>query len=433
MNRTKIISILTLLFGVLLVGRWFYYIDQYSVNLLFWDQWDFYKPLFEDASVWGQFNYQHGPHRQGIGMWLTAIVAHLSDWNTRAETFTIGALILCATLLSVQLKDKLFGKIKSTDIALLLIGLAPTQYALFSATPNVSHGSMPFLLIVLYGLAWTVKGDLKYLWVSALNFLLIYTGFGIFAGFITPVLFILEIARDKTRVSTKWIIWLFFGLSLFSLGLFFSDYTPNKHGAQVLEQSIGFKDYLAFIFQSISNYWSFKAINGFTYFLGGVSFLGLLFLVFQSLLKLWKNPTDDKYRIIFIMASFTLLFLVGAAAARVSGGIATSKASRYAIYLSPGFIACYFYIQAKAKNRWMPLLFCGLLLLPTLNVRQAEREMERMSRNKLKWKEVYLQTQNIEQANAESNFRVLPKKKEDQLKKRLEFLKKNRLNLYNTP
>src|SRR5262250_475132 len=33
-------------------------VDRYSVNILFWDQWDFYTPLFDHAYLWQIFTWQ---------------------------------------------------------------------------------------------------------------------------------------------------------------------------------------------------------------------------------------------------------------------------------------------------------------------------------------------------------------------------------------
>lgn len=76
-------SAISVLVFVLL--RWFFLINKYSINMLFWDQWDFLGALFENKGPCELFSWQHGPHRQGIGFFLTKIVADLSGWNTRVE------------------------------------------------------------------------------------------------------------------------------------------------------------------------------------------------------------------------------------------------------------------------------------------------------------------------------------------------------------
>lgn len=51
-----------------LAVRLFALVDRHAVNILFWDQWDFFGPLFRDHNLWDIFSWQSGPHRMGIGL-----------------------------------------------------------------------------------------------------------------------------------------------------------------------------------------------------------------------------------------------------------------------------------------------------------------------------------------------------------------------------
>lgn len=53
-------------FGVCLV-RLVGFVDANAVDLLFNDQWDTLRPLFEGQSPWNAFFLQHGPPRLGLG------------------------------------------------------------------------------------------------------------------------------------------------------------------------------------------------------------------------------------------------------------------------------------------------------------------------------------------------------------------------------
>ncbi len=75
--------------------RSFDFIHNYSVNLLMSDQWDFLTPVFQGDSLWAQFNWQHGPHRMGVGLWFTAWVLNLSHWNVNILAYST-LVILCA-------------------------------------------------------------------------------------------------------------------------------------------------------------------------------------------------------------------------------------------------------------------------------------------------------------------------------------------------
>ena len=43
--------------SLLVMIRWWYYINNYSVNILFWDQWDFYDAFFESHNLWEVFRW----------------------------------------------------------------------------------------------------------------------------------------------------------------------------------------------------------------------------------------------------------------------------------------------------------------------------------------------------------------------------------------
>ena len=178
---------------IFIVLRLFLLIDKYSVNILYWDQWDFLDALFKNKGGWELFSWQHGPHRQGVGFFLTKAVADFSGWNTRVESFMIGSVLCCAALTAFFLKLRVTGYHSPLDVFIPLIYLTPLQFGLFANTPNVSHGAMPLLLITLFCLCWLIDNRaLRYTVCAAINFMTIYTGFGFFLGCITPILFLSE-------------------------------------------------------------------------------------------------------------------------------------------------------------------------------------------------------------------------------------------------
>ena len=131
---------------------------QNSVNLPFWDQWDFYNPLFTRASLWRIFTRQRGPHREGIGLVLDKFVLDWTHWSAPAEALLIVGAILVAALVAVRLKAKIFGKLDYTDFVIPCVFLTLAQMEALIGIPNPSYSAFPELLILLYCLAWTL-GD----------------------------------------------------------------------------------------------------------------------------------------------------------------------------------------------------------------------------------------------------------------------------------
>ena len=71
---------------VLLVVRLANFINRYTVNIVYWDQWDFLQGLFDGADPWTLFRWQHGPQRQGLGDLILAILYPATGWNGRARS-----------------------------------------------------------------------------------------------------------------------------------------------------------------------------------------------------------------------------------------------------------------------------------------------------------------------------------------------------------
>jgi hypothetical protein len=117
--------------------RYFSVISYFSVNVLYFDQWDFLAPLFQGNASLGQFFFwQHGPHREGLGLIADSLLYPLTDWNTRAESFLIAGCVFTAMLFALVLKYRLFGRLSWGDAAIPMIFLTLAQYETFIGTPN---------------------------------------------------------------------------------------------------------------------------------------------------------------------------------------------------------------------------------------------------------------------------------------------------------
>ncbi len=174
-----VIGLLSLALGI----RLFQIADAYAVNLIYYDQFGFMTPFFMGESIWSMFAWQHGPHRQGLGELITWVVVELSGWNTRAESFTIlAALVLCVPL-ATWLKYRVVGRLQLIDLLLPVIVLNQYQWEQLTSTPNLSHSVLPLMLLLAYSLAYLI-GNAAHRTAAVLscNFLLLFTGFGVFAG-----------------------------------------------------------------------------------------------------------------------------------------------------------------------------------------------------------------------------------------------------------
>src|SRR5215470_20099814 len=105
-----------------LSARLFTLISHYAVNVFFMDQWDFNEAtLFEKHSLWEMFRWQNGPHRQGLGAVLSFLIEPLFHWNSRTESFLVGAIVILAAGCALWLKHRLFGNFTFFDVCIPLV------------------------------------------------------------------------------------------------------------------------------------------------------------------------------------------------------------------------------------------------------------------------------------------------------------------------
>ena len=212
-----------------LAYNFFGFISKYSVNVLFFDQWDFLRLFFgANTSLEGLFLMQHGPIREGVGILADKYLYAWTDWNARAETFMIGGCLFAAMLLALLLKKRLFGRLSYSDVAIPIMFLGLAQWEGLTATPNPAYSVFPLAMIMFYCLALLQRNPfLKYSLVLILHFFLIYTGFGLFMGIVTIGLFGLECYWRLRRITSTPAALPFAGLLIAgaSFGSFFLRYT----------------------------------------------------------------------------------------------------------------------------------------------------------------------------------------------------------------
>jgi hypothetical protein len=293
-------------------ARFFLVISKYSVNVFFFDQWDFNNAtLFERHTLWEMFRWQHGPHRQGLGALLTWLFEPLFSWNSRAGPFFIGACLFAAMLFALRLKCKLYGPLSHSDVAIPTIFLTLAQFEVMFNAPNPAYSGLPMLMIMLYCLALLRRSRLpSYALVLSLNFLLIYTGYGLLMGAITLGVFLLECYwswRHMTSVPFAQAL-AGFGVAAASLASFFVHYQPVT-AADCFEiphrHLLQYPRFMALMFSAFVVPRPFLLSSGVT-LLGGATILIVLGAVFcLHLLHLLKSPRPASHLIGAILVSFS--------------------------------------------------------------------------------------------------------------------------------
>jgi hypothetical protein len=415
-------------------------INQKSVNILFWDQWDFLTPLFEGKGAWDLFNWQHGLHRMGAGYFLIQALAELTGWNTRADAFAILGLVMLAALAALLLKKRLFGSLSAWDVLVFAIFLTASQYEIFIGTPDESAGAFPLLLLILLCLGWTIdRPAVRLAVVLVLNFLTLYTGYGFIAAPITAGLFGVQLFQGF-RVHSKSRAWISgVGLlgSIGSILIFMNGYVfyantgcPEVHLTDLVKFPVfSGVSFARFVGLDVTELRWPAIILGV-----GLAAIFAGILGFQMMKHAADRVSHDKIRlaIIFLMG-YSLLFSVSAAAGRFCMGLASAQASRYMTLLIPAFLGLYFFILTIRKPGLRHLAlgaFAVAVICAQLPYGQNDqRIIHFFSDEKESWKTCYLAYENIDRCNQETDFQIYPVN-DERLQSRLDSLKHNQRNLY---
>jgi len=430
----------------LLIGvRFFNLISQYAVNVFFSDQWDFDDAtLFQHHSFWEMFRWEHAPHRQGLGALLQKLIEPRFHWNGRYEAFFIGTIIVSAAVLALLLKVRLYGAIDYSDVIIPLLFLTPVQYETLVITPNPAHGSLPSLLTIVYCFCWLVRPyHWKYICVLLLNFVLIYTGFGVFIGLVTPALLALDYYASGRHLAPKyqWGSAAALTVSIASLASFFVGY---KFQSAVDCFSPGPKNpllYPWFAALMFANAAGLKILSLVHATLIGSTVLLLvvvsLFITVKKLLAR-ESATWPRDAAIATLLSYCLVFCLNTAYGRLCVGLAGAGSSRYTPYVVLGLFGLYlFALSNHSRNLRVPLLLV-LLLFAMLSERPLNpkdaRELQSLSYAKFVWRQCYLVRHDIYECDFMTHFQIYPRPEETQLQEKLDFLERNHLNLYdNSP
>lgn len=391
----------------------------YSVNVLFWDNWNFWGPMFNtDTSIWDMFNKQHGPHKMGIGYFHLYIVAVLSDWNLRTEALSLIIVTLISSIAFLWLKYRLFQRWNYFDAIIPFLCLGFAHYEIYFNVTNPALNAYPLLLIVCIGLVLTMKDNIaKYALLIILGFFSTYTGFAIFAGLIIPIYCLFESIRAFVRESdtksrvTPIIATL---LSSFGFASFFLDY-------RFLPAVPNFKfphdpayEYVQFLAGYWSHYFKLGNHTEISYLIAIIVVGAATFSIWNCLRFIFKENSEMRRTsvVIAFFVLFSFIFSLNAAIGRVSIHTNAGMTSRYLIFFAPFWIACYMLLtqyKSTLKNSLVSIVFLGLLCYGEWSFQIEQRpNLSSLAQKKSEWVTSYRVNNDFLQSNAETGFKVYP-------------------------
>ncbi len=427
---------------LVLSARFMGFVYDYAVNIFIGDQWDFNEPtVFRPGSAWTIFRWQNGPHSQGLGGVLSSWIDPLFRWNSRDEAFVAAAIIIIACLLAFYLKIRMVGGLTFADILIPLFFFTPAQYETTLGVTNYAHGPIPLLLVVCLCLAWTIRSQVsKYALIVLINFLAIYTGFGLFLGFVTPVFIAAElwIARGEKVARARLIPMCALGFSILSVASFFLiDYTPNA-AIDCFSPKLGNPlHYFLFVGFMFSNFAGVKATRQLVpaILLGTAMVICVTAVCVTLVLRILRKRQAATADIIpAILIAFTLLFSLGTAYGRICLGLGAAQGPRYATYMIPAFLGFYLLAAKTSGKRERLACTAGLLVIALMSSARTNpvdlAGMIDLRRQRTEWKRCYLSHHDIAQCDVLSSAHMYSVPARTHLQEKLDFLEAKHLNLF---
>jgi len=435
--RSSATGIILGLFFVVLAGRLFRLSYRYAVNIFFWDQWVFNNAtLFQKHSGWQMFRWQFGPHRLGLGPLLSSLIEPHFRWNSRAESFLACTIVVVATACALFLKKRLFGELVIWDVAIPIVYLSAMQYESLFITSDLAHGPLPLLLLTLYCLAWTVGNrPLQYLLVLSINFVTTYTGFGLFLGFLTPILLLVDYwANLKKEPRGGLYLAAALLISGASLASFFYGYKlqPSVSCFSLKPQS-PFR-YVQYVTLMFANIFGVKGAGALQEFSGALVLLWLLWAIASAGRKMVQAAAISwvQAAVSATLVAYSLLFTFTTAFGRLCLGLPSAQSSRYSNYLALGIFGAYLHLVSLKPStlRRVFLTVVSLALLASLPIRGEDRgTMRFFSEIKTNWRNCYLAGGSIKQCDTIGGYQIEPEPV-PVLQRKLDYLKGNELNLF---
>jgi hypothetical protein len=286
-----------------------------------------------------------------------------------------------------------------------------------------------------YCLSWFVRDRARRLGaITVLTFLLIFTGFGMFVGLLTPVLLALEALQAWRAGERRHALGSAGALVLAcaAWGLFARGYTFEPAVAGFRFPYEHPMEYLVFTARMVGHFYGTPLLSTSEFVLGLAVAAVLLVICAWNGVRCALRGVEREPRsvVLFCLSAYSILFCVNCAVGRVFTGPIAPYASRYVALLIPAGVAMLLQASVLAHRRpffWLALAYTALLVPATAFPRPYEVwGANWYSNGRSAWKAEYLRTLDKAAAEKAAHFPIYPGNLDDRLK----YVREHHLNLF---
>jgi hypothetical protein len=439
-KRSSVTAVAVVLACFLLpLARLLILVRDFTVEILYFDQIEFYDPFFQNFSWMQIFRFQHGQHRLGIGGILQSIVLNASSWRNSAVSHAIVLLLVLAACAMLFFKWRQAGRLEMIDGVIPILFLTSNQYETLVVAPSLSAQIAPLLSISLLPLILFIQSTwVRYMSLCVLVYLSVFSGYGyVVAIILIPILLLVFLRSMRLGMrSEAWGAAVTLGVS----GLSLFDFARDL-------QWITNVECFTFPHQPVYEYAFFVALMpakfiGFSYLLmprlallvGTVLMAAVFAVVWIRLRDFWRTGSVLSLAILSLVL-FSLTFDAMTAIGRICTGLYASGSSRYMTLTVPLFVALFLHFSLSGKKMgWAIAALIGVMALggympPRLSARASLADQAAFERG---WRDCYLRTESVEECYRTVPGVLHPDPVAVHLQDKLQFLKAHRLNLYAT-
>jgi len=341
------------IFGVCLI-RLAGFVHDNAVDVLYNDQWDTLRTLFEGRGPWSAFFMQHGSPRLDLGGLINWYLYDATQWDVRAEAWA-GVVVLClATMVAITLAVRLRGRLAWTDAAFPLLLLSPVHWETLTFTTFLGAQILPLLLTLLLAWVWGATSRItRILGVGFLGPLALFTGYGFCGAPVTIGLALLqwlrpdrETAPADRRSATLILLLMGGAAALFACDYHWSPGTENWYFPVT-----PWWDYPRFCALMFTNLLGWRAISVASVTAGAV-LLGLVAAAFlTSTIMIWQRHATSRARVVWILTGTSLVYAMLTAIGRLPTNLEAAFMWRYITLMMPGLCGLAFAAEGWTSAR----------------------------------------------------------------------------------